>query len=173
MINPTPDVATVYKGTKIAVLEPIEDVITVAPVQQPDTPLRSSEDLRLVVEGCENLLPIEREQLLELLDKYQDFLATSSSDLGHTAKVQHQIDIGDHPPVRQPVRKAPAAQQEQAREELQRMVENGAVQPSSSPWALPLVLVKKKNGSVQFSVDYSAVYSSMVSPEKMHTRFLV
>ena len=154
VINPTPDVATVYKGTKIAVLEPIEDVITIAPVQQPDTPLRSSEDLRQVVEGCENLLPMEREQLFKLLDEYQDILATSSSDLGRTAKVQHRIHTGDHPPVRQPVRRATAALREQAREELQRMVEKGVVQPSSSPWASPLVLVKKKDGSVRFCVDY-------------------
>ena len=72
VINPTPDVATVYKGTKIAVLEPIEDVVTIAPVQQPDTQLRSSKDLRQIVEGCKNLLPMESEQLFELLDEYQD-----------------------------------------------------------------------------------------------------
>ena len=34
------------------------------------------------------------------------------------------------------------------------MVEKGVVQPSSSPWESPLVLVKKKNGSMLFCVDY-------------------
>ena len=114
-------------------LEPIEDVATIAPVQQPDTPLRSSKDLRQIVEGCENLLPMEHNQLLELLDEYQDILATSSSDLGRTTKIQHWIHTGDHPPLRQPVRRAPAAQREQAREELQWMVEKGVAQPCSSP----------------------------------------
>ena len=70
VINPTLDVATVYKGTKITVLEPIEDVVTIAPVQQPDTPLRSSKYLRQIVEGCENLLPMESNQMFELLDEY-------------------------------------------------------------------------------------------------------
>ena len=125
VINPTPDVATLYKGTKIAVLEPIKDVVTINPVQQPDTPLRSSKDLRQIVEGCENLLPMDREQLFKLLGEYQDILATSSSDLGRTAKVQHRIHTGDHLPVRQPVRRVPVAQREQAREELQWMVEKG------------------------------------------------
>ena len=134
-------------------LEPIEDVITIAPVQQPDTLLRSIEDIRQVVEGCENLLPMEREQLFELLDMYWHILSTSSSDLGCTTKVQHRIHTGDHPPVCQPVRRAPAAHQEQAREELQWMIEKGVVQLSSSPWASPLVLVKR-DGSVHFCVDY-------------------
>ena len=154
VINPTPDVATVYKGTKIAVLEPVDDIITAASVQQQDMPPRSREDLRQVVEQCQSLLPTEREELFELLDEYQDILATSSSDLGRTTKVQHRIHTSDHPPVRQPVRRAPAALREQAREELQRMVEKGVVQPSSSPWASPLVLVRKKDGSVRFCVDY-------------------
>ena len=53
VINPTPDIATVYNGTMIAVLEPIEDVMTVAPIQQTDTSLRNSEDCIQVVEECQ------------------------------------------------------------------------------------------------------------------------
>ena len=51
VINHPLGIATVYNGTKIAVLEPNEDVMTVAPVQQPDTPLRSSEDRQVEKEA--------------------------------------------------------------------------------------------------------------------------
>ncbi|GBM38694.1 Retrovirus-related Pol polyprotein from transposon 297, partial [Araneus ventricosus] len=34
------------------------------------------------------------------------------------------------------------------------MVDNGIIEESSGPWASPIVLVKKKNGSTRFCVDY-------------------
>ncbi|GBM00253.1 Transposon Ty3-I Gag-Pol polyprotein [Araneus ventricosus] len=34
------------------------------------------------------------------------------------------------------------------------MVDNGITEESSGPWATPIVLVKKKDGSTRFCVDY-------------------
>ena len=34
------------------------------------------------------------------------------------------------------------------------MLQNGVVRPSTSPWASPIVLVKKKDGSTRFCMDY-------------------
>ena len=48
----------------------------------------------------------------------------------------------------------PAARKEETRKLLQDMLRNDTIQPSSSPWASPIVLVQKKDGSFRFCVDY-------------------
>ncbi|GFT74516.1 retrovirus-related Pol polyprotein from transposon 412 [Trichonephila clavipes] len=81
-------------------------------------------------------------------------LSRNSSDIGHTTVTQHRIDTADHPPIKQHPRRLPFAKQEEVGTLLREMQENDIIEPSSSPWASPIVLVRKKDGSTRFCVDY-------------------
>ena len=48
----------------------------------------------------------------------------------------------------------PRALQNAIDNEVQQMLQRGVVQPSFSPWSSPVVMVKKKDGSWRFCVDY-------------------
>ncbi|GBO33839.1 Transposon Ty3-G Gag-Pol polyprotein, partial [Araneus ventricosus] len=67
---------------------------------------------------------------------------------------QHRINTGDHPPIKQYPRRLPLAKKEEAERLVQEMVDNGIIEESSGPWASPIALVKKKDGSTRFCVDY-------------------
>ena len=99
----------------------------------------------------------EKDVFYHLLLSYADVLACSTSDLGRTDRLQHHIYTGDAAPVRQPVRRVSPHRREEVRQLLQEMLANGVIEPSTSPWASPIVLVQKKDGSMRFCVDYRKV----------------
>jgi transposase InsO family protein len=94
------------------------------------------------------------QQLKLLLIRYSKLFATNDNDLGRTTLVQHDIETGDCPPIRQPPRRIPGGQLKEFEQELDRMLAAGVIEPGQSPWASPVVLVRKKDGSVRFCVDY-------------------
>ncbi|GBN32942.1 Retrovirus-related Pol polyprotein from transposon 297 [Araneus ventricosus] len=67
---------------------------------------------------------------------------------------QHRINTGDHPSIKQYSRRLPLARKEEADNLVKEMVDNGIIEESSGPRASPIVLVKKKDGSTRFCVDY-------------------
>ena len=105
------------------------------------------------------LVQEDKDQLVELVDDYSDIFALDQSKLGRTDIVTHTIDTGDHPPVYQPARRTPFALRAKVEEMVEDMVDQGVVQPSTSPWASPIVLVAKKDGSTRFCVDYCRLNS--------------
>ena len=102
----------------------------------------------------EHLSPEQIAQLTKLITRYANVFALNSQELGTTSLVKHVIDTGGHPPVRQPVRRTPFALRNKVDEMVQEMLAQDVIQPSQSPWASPVVLVKKKDGGMRFCIDY-------------------
>jgi hypothetical protein len=104
--------------------------------------------------STEHLTEEQGQKVRQLLNKHQAVFAKNKNDLGRTNIVQHRINTGNSGPIRQQHRRIPLAKKGEAEEEIQRMLETGVIEPSKSPWAAPIVLVRKKDGSVRFCIDY-------------------
>ncbi|GFU10388.1 retrovirus-related Pol polyprotein from transposon 412 [Trichonephila clavipes] len=90
----------------------------------------------------------------ELITEFQNVFSRTSEDFGRTRLTKHRIDTGEHPPIKQHPRRLPFAKQGEDQNLIKDMKDNDGIEPSSSPWVSPIVLVKKKDGSTRFCMDY-------------------
>lgn len=102
----------------------------------------------------EDLSGDQQAQLTASLRQWTHVFAAHEDDFGHTKVVKHHNPTGGAPPICDRYRPVPPKLFAELRELLQEMVDNKVVQESSSPWAAPVVLVRKKDGSWPFCVDY-------------------
>ena len=95
----------------------------------------------------------QKKQLQLLLQKYQDVIA-KEGEFGRTDLYQHRIYTQDGPPISQRAYRTSPTADQIIKEEIDKGLKNGLIKPSTSPWASPVTLVKKKNGKWRFCVDY-------------------
>ena len=96
----------------------------------------------------------EKDQLEKILSDYSDCFSQSEADLGRTEVVKHRIDTGNSRPVKQILRRHPPVHIEEIDRHVQEMLSQDVIEVSQSPWSSNVVIVKKKDGSMRFCIDY-------------------
>ena len=104
--------------------------------------------------SSEGLDAQQSQRLRDLLQQFTDIFAARNQDCTQTNLVQHSIDTGTALPIRLRARRLGFAKQEAAEQMIREMAEAGVIEPSNSPWAAPALLVKKKDDTWRFCVDY-------------------
>ena len=98
-----------------------------------------------------SILNHEKQDLLQMLGECH---GAFSLEEGETDLVQMTINTGHAHPKKQPVRRVPFTVRQEVARQLRDMQRQGVIQPSTSPWASPMVLVRKKDGDLRLCVDY-------------------
>lgn len=111
-----------------------------------------------LIANLPNDLPAEQQnQVVDLLHDYPDIFSRGPLDMGRTHLVEHTIDTGDHHPIRQALRRHPITHLEEIDNQVDDLLANNFIEPTASPWASNVVLVRKKDGSHRLCVDYRRV----------------
>ena len=98
-----------------------------------------------------DLTESERQQLLRVVQEFEKVLGPAP---GRTTVIEHSINVAEEVPIHQKLYRVPYSKREVVKAEIQKMLEAKVIRPSTSPWTSPIVLVEKKDGTVQFCVDY-------------------
>lgn len=102
----------------------------------------------------------EQEKVRSLLRKYADVFSAHEGDLGCTDLIAHEIPLLDDAPVCQRFRRIPPLEYEAVKAHIQQLLDSQVIRESSSPYASPTVIVKKKDGSIRLCIDYRQLNST-------------
>lgn len=101
-----------------------------------------------------DLAPDQAEALRHVLESYSDIFDFASTTLSRTSVVTHRINTGDASPIHRRPYRVSASERTVIQREVEKMLAKDIIEPSCSPWASPVVLIRKKDGTWRFCVDY-------------------
>ena len=112
--------------------------------------------------SSEVLTAHEVQRLEALLKSCPDNFSCSDTDVGHSTRVRHQINVTNEIPFKKRHRHIPPGMYSQVSEHLQQLLDSGVIRPSRSPWFSKVVLVKKKDRSLRLCIDFRQLNSRTV-----------
>ncbi|KAH9131277.1 hypothetical protein LEN26_007781 [Aphanomyces euteiches] len=99
------------------------------------------------------LNPTQREMLRKILPQHDIFVTTSKAP-GRTDLVKCYINTGSAPPIKQAPYRVSQREGEIMEAEIQQYLGLGLIRPSTSPWASPVLMIRKPDGPIRFCIDY-------------------
>ncbi|CAB4011611.1 Retrovirus-related Pol poly from transposon [Paramuricea clavata] len=151
IINPGTSPIKLYKGMTVGQLQQVDDELRDPTFINSKCGTPSADKIKFELE---HLSGEERERMKNLLNKHQDVFTKNSSELGVTTLAEHKIETGDAVPVKQLPRRLPNSLRTVVEDQVEEMLENNIIKPSNSPWSSPIVLVRKKDGTWRFCIDF-------------------
>jgi len=89
----------------------------------------------------------------DFLKQFQDIFSKQIV-AGNCDIMQHEIKLSDSRPIKQAHRRIPIGKRAEVDEIIREMKSQGVIKESFSLWVSPTVLVKKKDGTLRFCIDY-------------------
>ena len=97
------------------------------------------------------------DEACQLLAEYHEVFSLDPAELGCTHLTKHIIKVTDDTPFKEQFRRIPLPMVEEVRDHLREMLESSAIRPSQSAWCNAVVLVRKKDSSLCFCIDFQCL----------------
>ncbi len=171
-VKATPSIVTVHDNLKDVVMELQnhgQELVTIQPgetigelhqatLEEASEHTKPSEDEFLskfhLDELGSHLTEEQVKEIRDLLTTWKCAFSQGEWDLGYTDLVQHEIKLNDPKPFKDKPRRIPPALYDEIRVHLREMLKLGVIRESCSPYASNVVLVRKKDNTLRFCVDF-------------------
>ncbi len=88
-----------------------------------------------------------KEMLDKILNEYDDVVSKGPHDIGNCKLVKHDIRLNDERSIKCKQSPRSARENEWIKGQIDKMLKNGIIEPSTSPYAFNIVIVRKKDGA--------------------------
>ncbi|GFW41739.1 retrovirus-related Pol polyprotein from transposon 297 [Trichonephila clavipes] len=95
----------------------------------------------------------QKRMLIDVLQEYSEAFK-ESKNVTPQITVMYRINTGDNLTVKQRAYRVSPAERHIIHDEVEKMLDRGIIQPSESPWSSVVILVRKKDNTGRFCVDY-------------------
>ena len=157
MCNISARLITIQPKSVVCDLHEVKVIRNIDPsFSNPDAEVQSTatlEDLGINLPN-DTLTKDQQEKTKDLVGKWKHIFSTGPTDLGFCDLTEHEINLTDETPFNDPYRRIPPAMYEEVREHLKEMLDAGVIRESQSPFSSNVVLVRKKDKSLRFCIDY-------------------
>ncbi|EFO88192.1 hypothetical protein CRE_06930 [Caenorhabditis remanei] len=116
--------------------------------------LEEDPEFRIDLTKAEGISVEEKAALQALLDTYKDVFSKNAYDLGSSKTDPVHIYTNTEVPVRGRPYRVPVKYQAELEKHINGLLLSNRITESNTPWTSPIVLVKKKNGSLRVCLDF-------------------
>ena len=102
--------------------------------------------------------PPAKTAFLNILHRHARVFDTSCHTIAKTS-IPHAIVTGDHPPISVRPYYRTVSQRKDLQHEVDKLLFDNIIRPSTSPWSSPVLLKKKPDGTFRFLVDFRRLNS--------------
>ena len=132
-----------------------------AQVESADLPRRfqqGSRDREAILQkidlsGIDEWEPQLQQEAQDLILEYACIFSQNDLNLSKMSIVKHSIKVNDATPFKEYYQCIPLGMYDEVKAHIHERLDEGAIQPSSSPWASAVVLVWKKDGILRCCID--------------------
>ena len=94
------------------------------------------------------------DQARQLLMEFHNVFSLEKNEMGCTDTTEHVIKLTKSEPFKERFQRIAPPLMDEVHQHLQEMLDGEAIRPSTSPWCNAVVLVRKKDGTLRFCIDF-------------------
>lgn len=148
--------------SELPATQSIQTTVAAVEVSKIPSPCSSDAESWLPPVDLSHLSPDQQKSVENVLREECEAFSRDGADIGCIPSLQMEIRLKDDTPVQRAYASIPKPLYREVKEYIQELIVKGWIVKSQSPYAAPIICVRKKDGSLRLCIDYRLLNNKTV-----------